>query len=78
MSVVRGMSRVGGACEMCMCLIGVAWMRRLVSCFINPVETWGVLDVCLGCGGEWLGGFDQGLEGWSGVTSVSCESALFV
>ena len=38
----------------------------------------GVLDVCLcyGCGdvvsvdGEWVGGLDHGLEGWSGVMSV--------
>ena len=29
--------------------------------------------MCLGCGdvcGEWVKGFDQGLEGWSGVISV--------
>ena len=23
-----------------------------------------------GVGGEWVGGFDQGLEGWDGVMSV--------
>ena len=46
--------------------------------FTNPVGTWGVLDVCLcfGCGGvsgvcdEWVGGLDQGLDGWGGVMSV--------
>ena len=44
-----------------------------------------MLGVCLcsGCGGvgsigeEWLGGLDQGLEGWCYVC-VSCESRLFV
>ena len=44
----------------------------------NPVGTGGVLDMCLcldcvcvgGVGGEWVGGFDQGLEGWGGVMSV--------
>ena len=43
--------------------------------FSNPVATGGVLDVCLylgcgGVGGEWVGGLDQGLEGWGGVISV--------
>ena len=70
MSVVRGMRRVGGVCEMCMCLArgGVGgddgeWMRGLGFDFTNPVETGGVLDVCLclgcggvgGVGGEWVG-----------------------
>ena len=38
---------------------------------------------CLGCGGlggvggEWVGGLDQGLEGWCYVC-VSCESGLVV
>ena len=32
----------------------------------------GVLDMCLcfGCGGEWVGGLDQGREWWGGVMSV--------
>ena len=46
--------------------------------FTNPVETVGVLDVCLclGCGGvggvsgKWVGCLDLGLEGWGGVMSV--------
>ena len=47
----------------------LGWMRGLSLGFTNPVGTWGVLDVCLcfGCGGvgaEWVGGLDQGLEGW--------------
>ena len=25
---------------------------------------------CGGVGGEWIGGLDQGLEGWGGVMSV--------
>ena len=47
MSVVRGMRGVGGVCdcEMCMCLA----VRGLALGFTNPVGTWGVLDVCLGC-----------------------------
>ena len=42
----------------------------------NHVGTWVVLDVCLCfvCGGvggvEWVGGLDQGLEGWGGVIYV--------
>ena len=64
-----------------MCLAGGGvgeWMRRLGLGFTNPVETVGVLDVCLyfgfggvgGVGREWVGGLDQGLEGWGGVMSV--------
>ena len=53
---------------------GGEWMRGLGLDFTNPVGTGGVLDVCFGCGGivggEWVGGLDQGLEGWGGVMSV--------
>ena len=44
----------------CVCVwLGVAWMERgggewmrgLDLGFTNPMETGGVLDVCLGCGG---------------------------
>ena len=53
-------------------------MRGLGLGFKNPVGTGGVLDVylCLGCGGvgglgrKWVGGLNQGLEGWGGVMSV--------
>ena len=46
--------------------------------FTNHVGTGGVLDVCLcfgcggvgGVGGEWIGGLDQGSEGWGDVMSV--------
>ena len=52
-------------------------MRGLGLGFTNPVGRGGVLDVCLcfgcggvcGVGGEWVGGLDQGLEGWDGVMS---------
>ena len=73
MSVVRGMRAVGGVCEMCMCL-GRSWWRRgnwmrgLSLGFTNPVESVGVLDVCLcfgcgcggvgGIGGEWVGAWN--------------------
>ena len=82
MSVVRGMRGVGGVHEMCMCLArggvrgeGGEWIRGLGLGVTNPVGTGGVLDVCLcfscrGVGGEWVGGLDQGLEGWSGVMYV--------
>ena len=48
------------------------WLRgfRLGLGFANPVEAGGVLDVCFGCGGlggDWVGGMNQGLEGWGGV-----------
>ena len=36
--------------------------------------------LCLGCGGvggEWVGGLDQGLEGWCGVMSVCVVSLDF-
>ena len=52
---------------------GGEWMRELGLGFTNPVETGGVLDMCLcfGCGGgEWVGGLDQGRERWGGVMSV--------
>ena len=57
---------------------GGKWMRALGLGFTNPVRTGVVLDVflCFGCGGvvgvgvEWIGGLDQGLEGWGGVMSV--------
>ena len=53
-------------------------MRGLGLGFNNPVGTEGVLDVCLcfGCDGvggvcgEWVGGLDQGMEGWGCVMSV--------
>ena len=71
----------------CVCVwLGAAWvargMRGLGLDFTNPVGTWGVLDVCLcfgcgGVGGEWVGGLDQGLEGWCYVC-VRCESGLSV
>ena len=92
MSVVRGMRRVGGLCEMCICLArrgvggeGVEWMRGLGLGFTNPVGTGGVLDVCqnLCCsgmgsvGGEWVGALDQDLEGWC-YACVSCESEFSV
>ena len=49
------------------------WFGLYQSCVAR-----GVLDVCLcfGCGGvgdvdgEWVGGLDQGLDGWCGVMSV--------
>ena len=78
-SVVLEMRRVGGVCEMCMCLArgGVGGevgkqMRGFGLGFTNPVGTGEVLDVCLcfGCGGvggvcgEWVRGLDLGLEGW--------------
>ena len=57
---------------------GDEWMRGFGLGFTNPVGTRGVVDVrlCFGCGGmggvgeEWVGGLDQGLEGWGGVMSV--------
>ena len=78
-----------GVCDMCMCLIrggmggeGGQWMRGLGLSFTNHVGSWGVLDVCLDCGGvggKWVGGLDQGLEGWGSVMSrVSCEWILCV
>ena len=47
--LVRG---VGGVCGMCLAL-GGEWMRELGLGFTNPIETRGVLDMCLcfGCGG---------------------------
>ena len=72
--LVRG---VGGVRDMCMCLArggvggeGGEWMRELGLGFTNPVGAWGVLDMCFGAGGEWVGGLDQGRERWGGVMSV--------
>ena len=52
--------------------------ERIGFVISNPVGTGGMLVACLcfGCGGvvsvyrEWVGGLDQGLEGWGGVRSV--------
>ena len=57
----------------CVCV----WLGRRVDDriglgFTNPVRTGELLDMCLcfgcggvgGVGGEWVGGLDQGLEGW--------------
>ena len=54
---------------------GGEWMKGLGLDFTKPVGTGRVLDVGLcfdsgGVGGEWVGGMDQGLEGWGGVMSV--------
>ena len=57
---------------------GGEWMRGLGFGFTNPVETGGVLDVCLclgcrgvgGVGREWVGSLDQGLEELCRVMSV--------
>ena len=72
----------------CVCVwLGAAWeergewMRGLG--YTNPVGTWGVLGLCLRCGGvggvggEWVGGLDQGLEAWGGVMSVCVVSPDF-
>ena len=56
---------------------GGEWMRGLGLDFTNPVRIGGVLEVCLGCGGiggEWVGGLDQGLEGWCYV----CEMWVWI
>ena len=54
-------------------------MRELGLDFTNPVVTGGVLEVCVcfGCvGGEWVGGLDQGLEGW--VVLCLCEVRVWI
>ena len=72
-SVVRGMRRIVGVCEMCMCLArggvgreGGEWMRRLGLGFTNPVGTGEVLDVCL-----WYGAWTKVWRG--GVVLCLCE-----
>ena len=76
----------------CVCVwLGAAWAERGGGCewmgglglgVTNHVIAMGVLDVCLclGCGGvgeEWVGGLDQGLEGWCYVC-VRCGSGFSV
>ena len=75
MSVVLGMRGVGGVCVW----LGAAWVERGMSgcedwVWALPIlwEQRRVLDVCpcFGCSGVggviwgWVGGLDQGLEGW--------------
>ena len=54
----------------CVCF-GASWVESGLGLgFTNLVGTGGVLYVCLclgGEGGEWVGGLDQGLEGWGYV-----------
>ena len=58
---------------------GGEWMRGLGLGFTilwEQGECW--TYVCFGCGGvggEWVGGLDQGLEGWCYVC-VRCESGV--
>ena len=77
--MVHGMRGVGGVCEICMCL---AW-GGIGGEGVNRWEDWvlpllwvqgGVLDVCLGWGGEWVGVLDQGLDG----RAVLCLCELWV
>ena len=79
MSVVRGMRRVGGVCEMCMCLarggVGGEWMRGLGLGFTNPVGTGGVCEMCMclargGVGGEWMRGLGLGFTNTVGTGGV--------
>ena len=83
MSGVRVTRGVGGVCKMCMFLAwgGVGGVdKRIGFGLYQSCGTGGVLDACLclscggvcGIGGEWIGGFDQGLEGWV----VLCLSEL--
>ena len=64
--------------------MGGEWMRGLGLGFTNPVETGGVLDVCLCCGGMGrVGGGGRGLGPESGgvvwyYVCVRCESGFFV
>ena len=64
MSVVSGMSGVGGVCEMCMRLtrggLGGEWIKGLGLGFTNSVETGGVLAVCLCLGSGIVGGVGGG------------------
>ena len=77
---------VGGVCDMCMCLArggvggeGGEWMRELGLGFTNPLETGGVLDMCVfwlrSCGwcrwgvGRGLGQ-GSGAVGWCYVCEV--------
>ena len=69
----RWMSVVHGIEEYVRCVCG--W-RGLCLGITNPVVTGRVLYVYLFLSGghvEWVGCLDQGLEGWGGVMSVSCE-----
>ena len=69
MSVVHRMRGVG---KVYMCLtrggVGGEWIRRLVLSLANPMETGGVLDVCLCCVGVGGGGFGHGMEGSGGMS----------
>ena len=80
MSVVRG---VGGVCDMCMYLarVGCGGGERigfgLYQSWRNLGKVGYVVLVAVVLGGQWVGGFLQGLEGW-GYVCVSCESGFFV
>ena len=48
---------------------GGEWMRGLGLDFTNMCLCFGCCSVG-GVGLEWVGGLDEGLEGWGGVLSV--------
>ena len=58
-------------------------MSRLDLCFINPVGTWGVCDMCL-CGmrwcweGVWVAGMGHGLGGRGGVMLLLAFQSMFI
>ena len=77
MSVVHWMRGVGGICEMCMCLA-----RGGMCGEVDERIGFGLYQSCGNRGSVgrvsvfwlrwcwWVGGLDQGLEGWGGVMSV--------
>ena len=72
-SVVRGMRGVGEVCEMCMCLalggVGGEGGERIGYGPYKSRENRGNVGR-VSVFGEWVGGLDQGLDGWGGVMYV--------
>ena len=70
MSGTRGSGVLSSTCDVARGGVGgegSEWMRELGLGFTNPVETGGVLDMCLcfgcgGVGGEWVGVLGHGRE----------------
>ena len=77
---VLGMRRVGGVCEMCMCFarVGVGGEGRVDKTIrFGLYQSCGEQGECWTCvcvAVVWVGGLNQGMDGWGGIMPVCVVS----